>query len=86
LTVRDVFLKYSIPEIIPETKTILELLIPSAFFEAIRVELRIQELSDLEAACMMRVLSKQELGNSIILNEFALIMENFGVPLVEPTI
>jgi len=35
---------------------------------------------------MMRVLSKQELGNSIILNEFALIMENFGVPLVDPTI
>lgn len=35
---------------------------------------------------MMRVLSKQELGNSIILNEFALIMENFGVPIVEATL
>ena len=35
---------------------------------------------------MMRVLAKPELGNAIILNEFALIMENFGVPIVEATI
>lgn len=34
----------------------------------------------------MRVLSKAELGNAIILNEFALIMENFGVPLIEATL
>jgi hypothetical protein len=61
-------------------------MIPSAFFEAIRIELKIKELSDLEAACLMRVLAKPELGNAIILNEFALIMENFGVPLVDSTI
>lgn len=35
---------------------------------------------------MMRVLAKPELGNAIILNEFALIMENFGVPLVDGTL
>lgn len=34
----------------------------------------------------MRVLAKPELDNAIILNEFALIMENFGVPLIEGTI
>ena len=61
-------------------------MIPSSFFEAVRTELRIKELSDLEAACMMRVLSKPELGNAIILNEFALIMENFGVPLCQETL
>jgi len=33
----------------------------------------------------MRVLAKPELENQIILNEFALIMENFGVPLIEQT-
>ena len=33
----------------------------------------------------MRVLAKPELENYIILNEFALIMENFGVPLIEHT-
>jgi len=31
----------------------------------------------------MRVLAKPELGNQVILNEFALIMENFGVPLID---
>ena len=33
-----------------------------------------------EAACLMKVLSKPELENHIILNELVLIMENFGVP------
>lgn len=34
----------------------------------------------------MRVLAKPELGNQVILNEFALIMENFGVPLIDGTV
>jgi hypothetical protein len=86
ITVREVFAKYAVPELLPQTKTVIELMIPSAFFEAIRSDLKVSDLSDLEAACMMRVLSKPELGNAIILNEFALIMENFGVPLVEQTL
>lgn len=86
ITVREAFTKYSVPEMLPQSKTVLELIIPSAFFEAIKAELRIKELSDLEAACLMRVLAKPELGNAIILNEFALIMENFGVPLVDGTL
>ena len=28
----------------------------------------------------MKVLSKPELDNAVILNEFVLIMENFGIP------
>lgn len=86
ITVREAFTKYAVPEILPESKTVLELMIPSSFFEAIKNELKIKELSDLEAACLMRVLAKPELGNAIILNEFALIMENFGVPLVDATL
>lgn len=74
------------PEMLPESKTVLELLVPEAFFEAIKVELKIKEFSDLEVACLMRVLAKPELDNAIILNEFALIMENFGVPLIDGTI
>ena len=35
---------------------------------------------------LMRVLAKPELDNAIILNELALIMENFGVPVLEDTI
>ena len=33
----------------------------------------------MEAACLLRVLAKPELENAIILNEFIMIMENFGV-------
>jgi hypothetical protein len=40
-------------------------------------------MSDIEIACLMRVLAKPELDDAIILNEFALIMENFGVPLID---
>jgi hypothetical protein len=36
----------------------------------------------MEAACLMKVLAKPELDNSVILNEFILIMENFGIPAV----
>ena len=83
LTVRDAFGKYSTSDILPESKTVLELVMPSQFLEAIKVELGIRNLSEIEAACLMRVLAKPELDNMIILNEFALIMENFGVPLID---
>lgn len=48
--------------------------------------MKLGEFTDLEVACLMRVLAKPELDNAIILNEFALIMENFGVPLIDGTI
>ena len=32
---------------------------------------------------MLRVLSKPELDNCVILHEFGLIMENFGVPMLD---
>ena len=38
------------------------------------------DVTELEAACLMKVLAKPELENSVILNEFVLIMENFGIP------
>lgn len=40
----------------------------------------IEDLTEMEAACLLRVLAKPELENAIILNEFTMIMENFGVP------
>ena len=42
-------------------------------------EIGLVDLTQLEAACILRVLSKPELDNAVILNEFVLIMENFGV-------
>lgn len=86
VTVKEAFGKYAILEMMPESQSVLELLMPEAFFEAIKVELKLRDLSDIEVACLMRVLAKPELDNAIILNEFALILENFGVPLIDGTI
>lgn len=76
-TVRGIFTKYAVPEVFPD-RTILELLSPGGFIEGIR-ETGIPELEEFEVACLMRVLAKPELDNAVILNEFVMIMENFGV-------
>ena len=39
-----------------------------------------EDVTEMEAACLMKVLAKPELDNAVILNEFVLIMENFGIP------
>lgn len=77
-TIRAIFTKYSVPELFPD-RTILELLSPMGFLEGVK-DAGLEDLTELEAACLMRVLAKPELDNAIILNELALIMENFGVP------
>ena len=76
-SVRGLFTKYSIPEQFPDG-TILELMSPIAFLEGVK-ELGMDDLSEMEAACLLRVLTKPELESAIILNELILIMENFGV-------
>lgn len=65
------------PEQFPDG-TILELMSPIAFLEAVK-ELGMENLSEMEATCLLRVLTKPELDSAIILNELVLIMENFGV-------
>jgi hypothetical protein len=76
-TVRGIFTKFSQPEVFPDN-TVLELLSPMSFLAGVR-EAGFIDLQEVEAACLMRVLSKPELENHIILNELVLIMENFGV-------
>jgi hypothetical protein len=75
-----VFLKYSVPEQFKDG-SVLELISPRGFLEGIR-DVGFDDVTELEAACLMKVLAKPELDNQIILNEFVLIMENFGVPVV----
>jgi hypothetical protein len=75
-----VFLKYSVPEQFKDG-SVLELMSPRGFLEGIR-DVGFDDVTELEAACLMKVLAKPELDNQIILNEFVLIMENFGVPVV----
>ena len=52
---------------------------PRGFLEGIR-EVGFDDVTEMEAACLMKVLAKPELENAVILNEFVLIMENFGIP------
>jgi len=77
-TVRAVFLRYSQPENFKDG-SVLELMSPRGFLEGIK-DLGFDDITELEAACLMKVLAKPELENAIILNEFVLIMENFGIP------
>ena len=54
----------------------LEILGPIEFLEGIK-ELGILDLSEVEVACLMRVLTKPNLDNAILLKELQVIMENF---------
>lgn len=74
------FLRYSQPELFKDG-SVLELLSPRGFLEGVR-DIGFEDVTELEAACLMKVLAKPELDNSVILNEFVLIMENFGVPVL----
>ena len=76
-SVRGIFTKFSVPEVFPD-RTVLDLLSPGGFIEGIK-EAGIDDLQEFEVACLMRVLAKPELDNAVILNEFVMIMENFGV-------
>lgn len=79
-TVRQAFLKYSQPELFKDG-SVLELLSPRGFLEGVR-DIGFDDVTELEAACLMKVLAKPELENSVILNEFMIIMENFGIPVI----
>ena len=76
-SIRGIFTKYSVPEVFPD-RTVLELISPGGFIEGIR-EVGIEDLQEFEVACLMKVLGKPELDDAVILNEFVMIMENFGV-------
>jgi hypothetical protein len=54
------------------------------FIERLK-DVGVNELSELEVACLFKVLSKPELNHKIMLNELMIVMENFGVPYEEPT-
>ena len=75
---RQVFTPFSVPEQFPDG-TVLELMTPVAFLEAVKEAVGLPDLREMEAACLLRVLAKPELENAIILNELVMIMENFGV-------
>lgn len=56
----------------------LELLSPIGFLEGIK-EIGVVDLEEIEVACLMRVLTKPNMNNAILLKELIVIMENFGI-------
>ena len=54
------------------------LLSPVGFLQGLK-DLGLGEITELEVACLLRVLAKPELDNAIILQELMAIMENFGI-------
>ena len=48
------------------------------FLDSLR-QLGVVELSELEIACLMRVLSKPEIDHAVVLGELQMVMENFGL-------
>lgn len=55
-----------------------ELLAPEGLIEGIR-DLGIDDLTNIEIQCLLKVLSKPELDGAILMQEFLQIMENFGL-------
>ena len=76
LNVRTAFANFIIKEEIEGTT--LELLSPIGFLEGIK-DLGITDLEEVEVACLMRVLTKPNLENAILVKELIVIMENFGI-------
>ena len=77
VSVRQAFLSFIIKEEM-EDGTVIELLSPIGFLEGIK-ELGITDLEEVEVACLMRVLTKPDLDNAILLRELIVIMENFSI-------
>ena len=82
LSVREAFKQYVMAEEIENTEEeqseVIELLSPVGFLEGIK-DMGVTDLEEVEVACLMRVLTKPELENAILLKELILIMENFGI-------
>lgn len=76
-TVREAFANYILREEFDEGQFV-ELLSPIGFLEGIK-DLGITEFEEIQVACLMRVLTKPELENAIMLRELIVIMENFGI-------
>ena len=65
-----------IPEF--EGETNIKVINPD-FFLCRLYQVGLQDLSELQVACLMRVLSKQEFEDAIKYSELEQLMENFGV-------
>ena len=77
VTIRELFEGEIISEEIEGQK--IELLLPLSFLEGLK-KLEINEFDQVEIGCLMNVLAKPQLENTIILDELIDIMTGWGVP------
>ena len=56
----------------------LELMGPEGFLMGLQ-GLGIEELTETEVQCLMLILVKPELDNAIVVSDFEMVMENFGI-------
>lgn len=85
-TVDDVFnTPEDIVKVIPEYKEEkqIRVLTPQNFLGRV-YQSGIQNLTELEVACLMRVISKPELEDTVRYDELELLLQNFGVPKPQP--
>ncbi len=62
----------------PVNGTQVEALTPLQFLEGVK-SLGISDLEEIDVACLMRILTKPDFENAILLQELIIIMENFGI-------
>lgn len=53
------------------------------FLEDLKHILSDQQISEIEIACLMRVLSKPEINHCVVVSELQLVLENFGIPITQ---
>lgn len=73
LSVREAFRKHIVSD-----EEEIELVSPIGFLEAVKA-LGVADLEEVDVACLMRILTKPDLENAILLQELIIIMENFGI-------
>jgi hypothetical protein len=81
-------LKYSVRKVFSKKIVVLdefegepnvEIISGENFLECLETQMGITYLSELEIACLLRVLSKPELKHAIVLNELQMVLLNFGL-------
>jgi hypothetical protein len=75
-TVRDHFKEFIMEQDIEGES--IELLSPMGFIEGLAA-LECEDMTELEAKCLLHVLAKQQLNNAILVHELVRIMENFDI-------
>lgn len=80
-SVRDVFDHPQLVHVIPEyDKDENVVAISAQNFLGRMYQIGFQEITQLQVACMMRVLGKFELENAILFADLVALLENYGVP------